>query len=95
MHRKLSVIVLSAVALAAPGLSFAKDKDKSKDTYKGSEEQVKGHDHGGKVTICHIPSGDHSKRKTLSVGSSAWPAHQAHGDYRGACDAGHGPHPRG
>ena len=38
-----------------------------------------------KMTICHIPPGNPSKAKTLSIGTSAWPAHQAHGDKEGAC----------
>lgn len=37
------------------------------------------------VTICHIPPGNPSKRRTLTIGASAWPAHQAHGDTQGAC----------
>jgi hypothetical protein len=37
------------------------------------------------VTICHIPPGNPSKRRTITIGSSAWPAHQAHGDTEGAC----------
>ena len=37
------------------------------------------------VTICHIPPGNPDKKKTLTVGASAWPAHQAHGDTEGAC----------
>lgn len=37
------------------------------------------------VTICHIPGGNPSKRRTLTIGASAWPAHQAHGDTEGAC----------
>jgi len=37
------------------------------------------------VTICHIPPGNPSKRNTITIGSSAWPAHQAHGDTEGAC----------
>jgi hypothetical protein len=39
------------------------------------------------VTICHIPGGNPSKRRTLTIGASAWPAHQAHGDTEGACPA--------
>ena len=39
------------------------------------------------VTICHIPPGNPSKRRTLTIGASAWPAHQAHGDTEGACPA--------
>ena len=37
------------------------------------------------VTICHVPPGNPSKRRTLTIGASAWPAHQAHGDSEGAC----------
>jgi hypothetical protein len=37
------------------------------------------------VTICHIPPGNPSKRRTLTIGAAAWPAHQAHGDTEGAC----------
>jgi hypothetical protein len=45
-------------------------------TGAGAEQQM---------TICHIPPGNPGKKKTLTVGSSAWPAHQAHGDTQGAC----------
>lgn len=37
------------------------------------------------VTICHIPPGKPDKARTLTIGTSAWPAHQAHGDTEGAC----------
>jgi hypothetical protein len=40
-----------------------------------------------KITICHIPPGNPGKAKTLTIGVSAWPAHQAHGDKEGACPA--------
>ncbi len=124
MHSRLPVILLSALALAAPGLSYAKDKykDKDKDKNKGHEQKADerdderdddrdddrdrdrdhkgedrdrdgdhhGEDRGGKITICHVPPGNHSARHTISVGASAWPAHQAHGDRRGACGAGGG-----
>lgn len=45
-------------------------------TGTGTEQQM---------TICHIPPGNPSKAKTLTIGASAWPAHQAHGDREGAC----------
>lgn len=107
MHSKLPVILLSALALAAPGLSYAKDKYKDKDKNKGHEQKADerdedrdddrdrdgdhhGEDRGGKITICHVPPGNHSARHTISVGASAWPAHQAHGDRRGACGPGGG-----
>ena len=37
------------------------------------------------VTICHIPPGNPTKPKTITIGASAWPAHQAHGDTEGEC----------
>jgi len=40
------------------------------------------------MTICHIPPGNPSNKKTLTIGESAWPAHQSHGDSEGACKAG-------
>jgi hypothetical protein len=39
------------------------------------------------MTICHIPPGNPTKPKTITIGSSAWPAHQAHGDSEGECKA--------
>jgi hypothetical protein len=44
-----------------------------------------GQDDDPKITICHRPGGDPSKGRTITVGSSAWPAHEAHGDTRGPC----------
>jgi hypothetical protein len=40
----------------------------------------------GQVTICHIPPGNYSKRKTITIGASAWPAHQKH-CAQGTCDS--------
>lgn len=37
------------------------------------------------ITICHRPPGNPGNAHTLEIGESAWPAHAAHGDYRGAC----------
>jgi len=39
------------------------------------------------MTICHVPPGNPSAKKTITIGESAWPAHQAHGDSEGACKA--------
>ena len=39
----------------------------------------------GTVTICHIPPGNPAARHTITIGASAWPAHQAHGDTMGPC----------
>jgi len=49
------------------------------------EEEEDDLDDGAKVTLCHIPPGNPSKAKTITVGASAVPAHLAHGDYLGAC----------
>ena len=41
-----------------------------------------------KVTICHIPPGNPGNAHTITIGSSAVPAHQAHGDYvDGPCES--------
>jgi hypothetical protein len=44
----------------------------------------------GQMTICHIPPGNFSARHTITIDSSAWPAHQPHCaegtcDYIGSC----------
>ena len=55
--------------------SSSKDKDKDH-----------GDDDDCKVTICHIPPGNHCAEHEIRIGKSAVPAHIAHGDYPGACD---------
>ncbi|MEZ4297305.1 MAG: hypothetical protein R3B70_20240 [Polyangiaceae bacterium] len=45
-----------------------------------------GNGGGGSVTVCHIPPGNPANAHTITVGSSAVPAHLAHGDTLGACD---------
>ena len=99
MHSmKIPVILLSALALAAPGsMSYAKDKNKNKDKSKSQNEQTddrggRHHDDGrddngggDKVTICHVPGGNPGNKHTITVGASAWEAHRSHGDTRGAC----------
>ena len=102
MHLPLPIVMLSAFALIAPALAVdAKDKgkDKSKDAKKEqkSDDRRGGRDDGGnhhsgdgngKITICHIPPGNPSARRTLTVGESAWSGHSGHGDHRGACGTG-------
>ena len=44
----------------------------------------------GEMTICHIPPGNYNARHTITIGASAWPAHQGHCaegtcDYIGSC----------
>ena len=43
-----------------------------------------------KVAICHIPPGNPENAHTITVSESAVPAHMAHGDALGECDAGGG-----
>jgi hypothetical protein len=40
---------------------------------------------GETVTICHIPPGNPAKKKTITIGTGAWPAHEKHGDTLGPC----------
>ena len=40
----------------------------------------------GKVTLCHVPSGNPNKAHSISIASPSVSAHLAHGDYLGACD---------
>lgn len=41
---------------------------------------------GRKVTICHIPDGDYSKRNTLCISAKDLREHLEHGDFIGPCD---------
>ncbi len=42
--------------------------------------EIEDDNHPGKILICH------KNRNTLSISSSAWPAHEAHGDTCGPCN---------
>jgi hypothetical protein len=44
-----------------------------------------GSNDDAQITICHVPPGNPSHEITITVGASAWPAHQAHGDTKGPC----------
>lgn len=74
--------------------------DREKDP-KGHKDHKCDKDAGGgderdKVTICHIPPGNHDNAHTIRVGSPALEAHLAHGDKPGKCaDDGGGPGPVG
>ncbi|KHO54486.1 MAG: lipoprotein [archaeon GW2011_AR18] len=37
------------------------------------------------ISICHIPPGNENNPQQITIGISAWPAHQEHGDRQGAC----------
>ena len=109
MHLKLPIVLLSALALAAPGATaYSKEKDKNKGKSKNKTEQRSDDrrgdgdhdgrwegDRDGKMTICHIPPGNRSARHTITVGEAAWAAHQGHGDHRGACGRNNPPPPGG
>lgn len=41
----------------------------------------------GKVTVCHEPNGKPIAKHEIIIAASAVPAHLAHGDYLGPCDA--------
>ena len=43
----------------------------------------------GKMTICHHTHSKKHKQHTITVSTSAWKAHQKHGDTAGACDQSH------
>src|SRR4051812_6443752 len=58
--------------------SYNDDKDRDHD---------EDDDANCKVTVCHVPPGNHCNEHTIRVGKSAVPAHIAHGDYPGSCDA--------
>jgi len=38
------------------------------------------------ITICHIPPGNYNARHTITIGASAWSAHQRHCAANGTCD---------
>jgi hypothetical protein len=40
----------------------------------------------GKMTICHHTHSKKNKQVTITISTSAWKAHQKHGDTQGACD---------
>jgi hypothetical protein len=44
-------------------------------------------DSEGKVDICHIPPGNPANAHTINVSVNAIPAHLAHGDFLGTCEA--------
>jgi len=39
----------------------------------------------GKMTICHHTHSKKNKQVTITISTSAWKAHQKHGDTQGAC----------
>ena len=97
----MSAFALIAPAAAVDAKDKGKDKNKDKKEQKADDrrggagdrhdgdrhdgDRDHSGDRDGKITICHVPPGNPSNSKTLTVGESAWSAHSGHGDYRGAC----------
>ena len=53
-----------------------------------TEKESRSSEGSQKVTICHIPPGNPGNAHTISVGSAAVSAHEAHGDYvNGSCES--------
>jgi cysteine-rich repeat protein len=46
-----------------------------------------------RVTVCHVPPGNHANAHTISIGEASVGAHLAHGDQLGPCFAGCGVNP--
>ena len=44
-----------------------------------------GNSGNDKIIICHIPPGNNQNPQTITIPQSAWNAHNAHGDTKGAC----------
>ena len=56
----------------------------------GAVASLQAKSHGksqGKVDICHIPPGNPANAHVINVSVNAIPAHLAHGDHLGSCDA--------
>ncbi|MCW8897557.1 MAG: porin family protein [Flavobacteriales bacterium] len=62
-------------------------------TGNGGSSNNSGGNNGGsgnsggnkKITICHYPPGNTGNPQTIEIPTSAWSAHQAHGDTQGPC----------
>jgi len=65
------------------------DSDDSQGDDSGSEDDSGSDDDNNngqpKVTICHVPPGNPANAHTITISTSALPAHLAHGDTKGAC----------
>jgi hypothetical protein len=69
--RKL-VVFVAVIALLIPAVASAADSPGKGQT---------------KISVCHYPGGDATKRHAIRIAEPAWGAHQAHGDTLGACPA--------
>ena len=60
------------------------DESENEDQAKEDKKQ----EESGKVTICHVPSGNPDKAHTITVNRAALEKHLAHGDFVGECKDG-------
>ncbi|OIO72381.1 MAG: hypothetical protein CO186_12755 [Zetaproteobacteria bacterium CG_4_9_14_3_um_filter_49_83] len=58
--------------------SESESLDGSKDSGKAEIDK--------KIEICHVSLGKSDNAHSITIGQSAWPAHEKHGDYVGECD---------
>jgi hypothetical protein len=75
-------LVLSA-ELAAPWLSTIPATYADGGDDDDHDDGGNGGDDDGKVTLCHIPTGNSENAHTIRVSENTVPAHIAHGDYLG------------
>jgi len=61
------------------------NENKGKDN-KGNDNQGNDNNENVKITICHIPPGNPTNKRTLTISTSALQAHINHGDVMGSCD---------
>ena len=69
--RQVIVLMLAALLVVAMPMSAV------------SAGNTGGNGKPGKITICHKPTG--VRPVTISIATSAWKAHEKHGDVKGAC----------
>lgn len=85
INQFLSSVTASPGAKIPPGLAKKLNYNYSYN-YNNASSSAYAAREAGTMTICHYPGGNHNARHTITIGTSAWPAHQAHGDTIGACD---------
>ena len=71
-------------ASSATSGAFVSSAGSAGSTASSSSSSSASSDSGKKITICHFAD---KKSNDLTISESAWPAHAAHGDRRGACTA--------
>jgi hypothetical protein len=62
------------------------DDDAADDTPDDTDDTDDTSDDDTHITICHFPPGNKKNAQTITIGQSAWPAHERIGDRLGACE---------